>query len=119
MNVENDREQNDMDADQADHFLDVPSQGIHAQLLEEIIEQTKLYSDHAVQNLQYTVTMKSRVSRWLNQEPSVPELLRFITVILVMGFTKYPSIESHWSKSWPFQNLGRRVNQVTIRCSNH
>ena len=69
-------------------------------MLEDIIEQTKLYSEQYKSS--NNVTTKSRVSRWLKQEPIVPELLRFIAVILVMGFIKYLSIESHWSKSWPY-----------------
>ena len=69
-------------------------------MLEDIIEQTKLYSEQYKSS--NNITAKSRVSRWLKQEPTVPELLRFIAIILVMGFIKYPSIESHWSKSRPF-----------------
>ena len=69
-------------------------------MLEEIVKQTKLYSEQYRNS--NTISSKSRVRRWLKEEPTVPEFLHFIAEILVMGIIKYPSIESHWNTSWPY-----------------
>ena len=69
-------------------------------MLEEIVEQTKLYSEQYRNS--NTISSKSRVRRWLKEEPTVPEFLHFLAEILVMGIIKYPSIESHWNTSWPY-----------------
>lgn len=69
-------------------------------MLDQLVDQTKLYSQQYKES--NTVTDKSRVARWMKEDPTVPKLLRFIALVLVMGFIKYPSIESHWNKSWPF-----------------
>ena len=69
-------------------------------MLEEIVKQTKLYSEQYRNS--NTISSKSRVRRWLKEEPTVPEFLHLIAEILVMGIIKYPSIESHWNTSWPY-----------------
>lgn len=69
-------------------------------MLDHLVDQTKLYSQQYKES--NTVTEKSRVARWMKEDLTVPKLLRFIALVLVMGFIKYPSIESHWNKSWPF-----------------
>ena len=76
------------------------SQFVTQSMLEEIVKQTKLYSEQYRNS--NTISSKSRVRRWLKEEPTVPEFLHFIAEILVMGIIKYPSIESHWNTSWPY-----------------
>ena len=78
-------------------------------MLEKIVEQTKLYSEQYKNS--HTLGSKSRIHRWLKVDPTVPELLEFIALVLVMGIIRYPTIESHWNTSWPYAcDTFRRVS---------
>lgn len=77
---------------------------VTGEMLVNIVQQTKLYSQQYREAPKEPITKKSRIRRWLKEEPTVPELLQFIALVLVMGIIKYPTIESHWSTSWPYVN---------------
>ncbi len=69
-------------------------------MLKSIVEQTKLNSDQFTAG--HTLARRSRIRQWLREDHTLAELRKFVALILVMGMVRYPSIESHWSTSWPY-----------------
>ena len=68
-------------------------------MLHHIVEQTKLNYEQF--SASHTLGPRSRIRQWAKQEHTISELRQFLALVLVMGIVRYPSIESHWSTSWP------------------
>jgi len=80
--------------------IDFFSLFVDGDMLQHIVDHTNLYAEQYLGS--HTVAPHSRVRQWLRQAHTVPELQRFIALILAMGLVRYPLMESYWSTSWPY-----------------
>ncbi len=69
-------------------------------ILEEIVRQTNLYAEQFFEN--NNVRPRSRAQMWDSLQHNLPELKKFLSLILIMESIHYPAIEDYWSTSWPF-----------------
>ncbi len=69
-------------------------------ILEEIVRQTNLYAEQFFEN--NNVRPRSRAQMWDSLQHNLPELKKFLSLILIMESIHYPTIEDYWSTSWPF-----------------
>ncbi len=69
-------------------------------ILEEIVRQTNLYAEQFFEN--NNIRPRSRAQMWDSLQHNLPELKKFLSLILIMESIHYPAIEDYWSTSWPF-----------------
>ena len=64
-------------------------------MLEHIVGQTNLSANQYLEGKD--LTPRSRVRRWKNITHTLQELLKFLSLVLMMSLVRLPQIESHWS----------------------
>ena len=69
-------------------------------MLEHIVGQTNLSANQYLEGKD--LTPRSRVRRWRNITHTLQELLKFLSLVLMMSLVRLPQIESHWSTTWPY-----------------
>ena len=65
-----------------------------------VVQQTNLYAQQFIDS--HTLRPRSRVHQWRKFLFSIPELLKFLALTIVMGLIDYPRLEDYWLTSWPF-----------------
>ena len=68
-------------------------------ILDKIVEQTNLYARQYI-----TSSPRSRVHGWSREPFTREELLKFISLIIVMGLVNLPTLEDHWMTTWPYSS---------------
>ena len=69
-------------------------------MLEHIVGQTNLSANQHLES--QDLAPRSRVRQWRNIAHTLQELLKFLSLVLMMGLIRLPQIESHWSTTWPY-----------------
>ena len=68
-------------------------------ILDKIVEQTNLYARPYI-----TSSPRSRVHGWSREPFTREELLKFISLIIVMGLVNLPTLEDHWMTTWSYSS---------------
>ena len=72
-------------------------------ILDKIVEQTNLYANQFIGG--HDLPPRSRVHSWSKQQFTREELHKFLSLVIVMGLVNLPTLESHWSTTWPYSSL--------------
>ena len=71
-------------------------------IVDHAVTQTRLYASQFIHT--HTIGPRSRVQQWERQEFNRDELIRFISLIVIMGLVNLPKVEDHWVTSWPYSS---------------
>ena len=71
-------------------------------ILDKIVEQTNLYARQYITS--HDLSPRSRVHGWSREPFTREELLKFISLIIVMGLVNLPTLEDHWMTTWPYSS---------------
>ena len=71
-------------------------------ILDKIVEQTNLYARQYITS--HDLSPRSRVHGWSREPFTRDELLKFISLIIVMGLVNLPTLEDHWMTTWPYSS---------------
>ena len=71
-------------------------------MLDNIVEQTNLYAFQYTNS--HTITPRSCVQQWAQEDFDREELTRFLAVVIIMGLVNLPTIEDHWVTTWPYSS---------------
>ena len=80
-------------------------------ILDKIVEQTNLYARQYITS--HDLSPRSRVHGWSREPFTREELLKFISLIIVMGLVNLPTLEDHWMTTWPYSS------QTCTKVCNH
>ena len=72
-------------------------------ILDKIVEQTNLYASQYISS--HDLPPRSRVHSWTKEPFTRDELHKFLSLIIVMGLVNLPTVEDHWSTTWPYSSL--------------
>ena len=72
-------------------------------ILDKIVEQTNLYATQYISS--HTLPPRSRVHSWTKEPFTRDELHKFLSLIIVMGLVNLPTLEDHWSTTWPYSSV--------------
>ena len=65
------------------------------------MEQSNLYAEQFFSK-QSIIEPRSRLHSWKKKLLTVPEFLRFFALVIILGIARFPKMEDHWAKKWPF-----------------
>ena len=68
-------------------------------ILNKIVKQTNLYARQYITS--HDLSPRPRVHGWSREPFTREELLKFISLIIVMGLVNLPTLEDHWMTTWP------------------
>ena len=71
-------------------------------ILDKIVEQTNLYARQYITS--HDLSPRSRVHGWSREPFTREELLKFISLIIVMGLVNLLTLEDHWMTTWPYSS---------------
>ena len=71
-------------------------------ILDKIVEQTNLYARQYITS--HDLSPWSRVHGWSREPFTREELLKFISLIIVMGLVNLSTLEDHWMTTWPYSS---------------
>ena len=77
-------------------------------ILSTIVEQTNIYATQHYRKIQ-CLPLRSRLHQWKKEQFSIPELMKFIASIIIMGIVRYPKIEDHWAQQWPYSSTVGKI----------
>ena len=69
---------------------------------DKIVEQTNLYARQYITS--HDLSPRSRVHAWSREPFTREELLKFISLIIVMGLVNLLTLEDHWMTTWPYSS---------------
>ena len=77
----------------------------------------------------HDLSPRSRVHGWSREPFTREELLKFISLIIVMGLVNLPTLEDHWMTTWPYssqtctkaiiERVYRHILAMYVQCSWH
>ena len=70
-------------------------------IVDNIVDQSNLYAEQFFAK-QPIIKPRSRLHSWKKKVLTVPEFFRFFALVIVMGIVRFPKMEDHWAKKWPF-----------------
>jgi hypothetical protein len=84
-------------------------------ILDKIVEQTNLYASQYISS--HDLPPRSRVHSWTKEPFTRDELHKFLSLIIVMDLVNLPTVEDHWSTTWPYSSLAcSKVSQAQKIC---
>ena len=95
------------------HPIDI-SLLVDGSMMADVVEQKNLLAQQYMAS--NTLTPHSRIRRWMREEHNLPNLQRFLALILVMGIVHHPQLESYWSTSWSYATEAFSSVSLLLEC---